>query len=223
MKKLIPLFMILMVGLSLAADVTVTRAMPDSIVPSGTLEVKFDIFPSKTVDGFDLADLIPRNWEVADWSVTGVDKSAVSFDTKAQSYGGKVYMANHWKFPAFSAGATLAYTVKVPSTEGSYDFAGIWTFPGGFDSDSKTLSITTAAAPAEPTPSEPIPTEPEQTEPAEPVPTEPTPTEAPGVPTWVYGLVILLILAAAYYYFTNQKPAGKPGPKYAKVKKVRLD
>lgn len=160
MKKFVlATFMTLVVLISfaypaLAADVTVSRSMPDRVNPLGTLTVSFSISPSTTLSNFDLAELMPQTWSIKDWSVSGFDKNNVALDTQtSQSFMGATYKGYHWKFNAtLGSAVTLTYTLDVPVSSGSYNFVGIWTHAGGFDKDEKTLSVavappTTTAAP----------------------------------------------------------------------------
>ena len=139
------MMMVFFVPIALGEAVSVSRNMPDRVDPNGALTVSFSISPSETLKGFDLADLIPLNWAISDWSVTGFNKADITFDSKTQSYLGSSYAANHWKFNKnLTSPATVTYTISVPVSSGSYDFVGIWTYPGGFNSDKKTLSVATA-------------------------------------------------------------------------------
>lgn len=129
-----------------AADVTVSRSMTDRVDPLGTLTVSFSISPSKTLNNFDLAELMPQAWSIKDWSVSGFDKSNIALETQtSQSFMAATYKGYHWKFnAALSSAVTLTYTLDVPVSSGSYKFVGIWTYAGGFDKDEKTLSVAVA-------------------------------------------------------------------------------
>ncbi len=136
---------LIFVPIALAESVSVSRNMPDRVDPNGVLTVSFPISPSETLKGFDIADLIPLNWVISDWSVAGYNKADIAFETKTQNYMGKAYTAYHWKFNKnLTSSVTLTYTISVPVSSGSYDFVGIWTYPGGFNSDKKTLSVAVA-------------------------------------------------------------------------------
>jgi hypothetical protein len=152
-RKLASVFVVfislaLFANVALAADVAVSRSMPDRVDPLGTLTVSFSITPAKTLTAFDLAELIPQTWSVKDWSVSGFDKSKITMDTQStQSFMGGTYKGYHWTFNAnLSSAATLTYTLDVPVSSGSYTFVGIWTYAGGFDKDEKTLTVATAPA-----------------------------------------------------------------------------
>lgn len=130
----------------IAADVSVSRSMPSRVDPQGVLTVSFSITPSGTVSGFDLAELIPQTWEIADWSVSGFNKNDIDMDVKdSQEFMGATYKGYHWKFNEdLTSSLTLTYTINVPVSSGNYNFVGIWTYPGGFDKNEKTLSVAVA-------------------------------------------------------------------------------
>jgi hypothetical protein len=138
--------MIFIIGAVYAADVSVSKSFPSRVDPNGVLTATFTITPSAATAGFDLAELIPAGWAIASWDVSNYQKSSITTDTKTQNYGGKDYAAYHWKFSDnMTSTITFTYTINVPVSSGSYDFVSIWTYPGGFSSDKKTLSV--AAAP----------------------------------------------------------------------------
>lgn len=143
----------LFANVALAADVAVSRSMPGRVDPLGTLTVSFSITPAKTLTAFDLAELIPQTWSIRDWSVSGFDKSKITMDTQsAQSFMDGTYKGYHWTFSGgISSAATLSYTLDVPVSSGSYAFVGIWTYPGGFDKDEKTLTVAVAPPTTVPT------------------------------------------------------------------------
>jgi len=137
--------MIFMIGAAYAATVDVSKSFPSRVDPNGVLTVTFTISPGEAITGFDLAELIPEGWTITSWDVSGYEKAHVTQDTQAQSYGGTDYTAYHWAFGnEFSSAVTFTYTLDVPVASGDYGFVSIWTYPGGFSSDSKTLSVAEA-------------------------------------------------------------------------------
>ena len=133
--------------LALAADVSVSRIMPDRVDPLGTLTVSFSISPTETLTGFDFSDLIPQDWEIKNWSVSGFDENDIIMDVKeSQEFMGETYKGYHWKFnTSVSSDVTLTYNLDVPVSSGSYDFLAIWVYPGGFDKSEQTLTVEEAA------------------------------------------------------------------------------
>lgn len=149
MKKMflvaVMIAMMFMVSAVYAAEVSVSKSFPSRVDPNGVLTVTFTISPGELISGFDLAELIPEGWTVSNWDVSGYQKSHVTQETRTQSYGGNTYAAYHWKFGnEFSSPVTFTYTLNVPVSSGDYGFVSIWTYPGGFSSDSKTLSVAEA-------------------------------------------------------------------------------
>lgn len=163
MKKIITVTLLafsLMLGSALAATVSVSRTMPNRVDPKGTLTVSFSTSPSESISGFDLVEYIPQVWSIKDWSISGYEKADVTFESPVKDYGGKTYKANHWKFgKEFSRTVTLTYTIDVPVSSGDFEFIGLWTYPGGFSSDSKSFSVAAAPTTTMPTcPACPSPT-----------------------------------------------------------------
>ena len=172
-----------------AADVSVSRSMPSRVDPQGTLTVSFTITPTGTLSNFDLAELIPRDWSIKDWSVSGIDRSSVALDTQeSQAFMGSIYKGYHWDFNAdISSAVTLTYTLDVPVSSGSYKFVGIWTYAGGFEKDEKTLSV--AVAPTTTTT----------------VPTTTTTTRPTGFPGGTVGLIVVAVIIILVVLFALWK------------------
>jgi len=189
---------------ALAADVGVSRSMPDRVDPLGALTVSFSISPSKTLSSFDLAELMPQTWSIKDWSVSGFDKSSITLDTQtSQSFMGATYKGYDWKFNApLSSAVTLTYTLDVPVSSGSYNFVGIWTYTGGFDKDEKTLSVAVAPPTTTTTTTTTIPEETTTT-------TIPIgPVEIP--PEAIYVIVVVIIAAVLVVLWKKKMfPFGK--------------
>ena len=140
------IFFTLLTSLALADGVTVTRNMPGRVDPNGALTVTFSINPSSTQNNFDLAELIPQSWSIKEWSVSGYDKSDITFETQeSQTFLGNTYKGYHWKFnKGLSSAVSLSYNLNVPVSSGDYKFVGITTYPGGFNKDEATLTIASA-------------------------------------------------------------------------------
>ncbi|MDI6721100.1 MAG: hypothetical protein QMD85_01825 [Candidatus Aenigmarchaeota archaeon] len=144
-KMLFILAIILVAAVVYAANVSVSRSFPSMVDPNGVLTVSVVITPGEQIAGFDIAEFIPRDWSVASWDVAGYSKNDVSMDSQSREYGGKTYKAYHWAFKkAFSTVTTLTYTINVPVSSGTFNFASVWTYPGGFSSDTKILTVATA-------------------------------------------------------------------------------
>jgi len=124
--------------LALAADMSVTREMPSGSVEGQTLKVTYTITSDGT-EGFDLLELVPGPWAI-EWSTEGVDRSGVIYEKKDYEYEGYVYQAHHWSIKQLPAGRVkLAYSL-LPDL-GKWKIIGIWTYPGGFNRDTRIVSV----------------------------------------------------------------------------------
>lgn len=151
MKKIILIFAAFLLFSTTAFAVAVDRNMPSSASPSSSFTVSFSINPEGALTAFDLADFVPSTWTVADWSVSGYTKSDVAFDSQLISYQGATRNGLHWKFSKpLSSAITLSYTMAAPSSVGTYELIAVWTYPGGFNTKSSSLSVgQTTTQPAE--------------------------------------------------------------------------
>jgi len=172
----------------LANDVSVVRNMENKVEPNSVLTVSFSITPKETISGFDLVDFVPEGWPIRDWSVSGYDRSDVIFESVVKEYQGKTRNANHWKFNkeiSKETTLTLTYNLDVPVSSGSYEFKGVWTYPGGFNSDSRTLSVEVSQTTTQPTTTQPTTTQPTTTQPT---------TKKRPLPKWPLILVIVVLI-----------------------------
>src|SRR3989338_1036954 len=148
MKKIIFAIALLLMAASVFAA-TADRSMPSRVDPSSEFTVSFTINPEGALTAFDLADFVPNGWNLNSWSVSGYSRSDVKFDSQVREYQGQTRNGLHWALnKSFSNPVTLSYTITAPASTGSYEFIAVWTYPGGFNS--KTSSLTVGAAPSTP-------------------------------------------------------------------------
>lgn len=202
MKKIFSILfaLLLVASVALAADVAVTKDMPNTIGPNEVLTVTFTIKPgTEAITNFDLAELLPQGWTVSEWSVTGIAKDDVTFDAQDQTWREATYSGNHWEFDEISSDVTVTYKTTTGS-EAEYNIIAIWTWPGGYDKAERELTVGTPTGDETPTP-------PPSTTPTDTTPTETTtPTEQPMDWTWIIvGIVIVVIIIGAVYYFNAKK------------------
>src|SRR3989338_2089147 len=148
MKKILFALAFLLLATSVFAA-SVDRSMPQRVDPSSTYTVTFTINPEGTLSAFDIADFVPSSWTLNDWSVSGYSRSDVTYDSQVREYQGQTRNGLHWALnKSFSNPVTLSYTMTAQASTGSYEFIAVWTYPGGFNS--KTSSLTVGAAPSTP-------------------------------------------------------------------------
>lgn len=192
---------------STAFAVSVDRSMPDRVDPSSVFTVKFTINPEGTLSAFDLVDFVPQGWAPNDWSVSGYDKANISYETQDREYQGKTRTGLHWKFNApLSSPVTLSYTMTAPAAAATYEFIGVWTYPGGFSSKPANLLVGAAPSPA-PSPS-PSPTPSPAPSPAP----SPSPVQEDNTRWIIVALAIVVVVGAVYYM---KKPKGGGKAKYS--------
>lgn len=205
MKKIILAILLLS---SLAFAVSVDRSMPSRVDPSSGFTVSFTVNPEGSLSSFDLVDFVPSGWNLNSWDISGYSKSDVTFDSKVLDYQGKTRNGLHWKFSKnLTSAATLSYTMTAPATTGSYEFIAVWTYPGGFNSKTTSLTVGQEAPPAPPQPA-PVeqPAEQPTSQPEQPTPPQPAP--AAPTNTWLYAAIFLIIVAAIYWFskMSKKKP-----------------
>mgnify|MGYP006269588489 CR=1 FL=1 len=130
--------LLLVPALALAADISVTKEMPTGSVEGQTLKVTY-LINSDGSGGFDLLELVPRAWAM-EWSTEGIDKAGVVYEKRDYEYEGVIYQAHHWSIKRLPAGeAKLTYSL-LPDL-GRWKFVGIWTYPGGFNKDTRVINV----------------------------------------------------------------------------------
>lgn len=154
MKKLLLttlMFLFLINSVAFAA-VSVSRDMPTRVDPNGLLQVKLTVTTTESLSGFDIAEFIPKDWTIKEWSTLGIDKNYVSLESPLQkTWKNEVYKAYHWKVnKAIDNSITILYLIDVPVSSGSYKFASVWTYLGGFSSDEKSLNVEFSVPPTPP-------------------------------------------------------------------------
>ncbi len=174
-----------------ADDISVSKSMPSRVDPEGTLTTTYTITPTGTVTGFDMAELMPVDWEISSWDISGYSKDDIETSIQdSQEFMGSTYDGYHWEFTDdLTSAVTLTYTINVPVSSGNYDFVSIYTYPGGFEKDENTLSVAEEVV--------------EPTTPAEEVEEELT-----GVgfvqmikDNWMIVLLIILVVVGIVYYY----------------------
>lgn len=104
----------------MASAAGVTRSLSsEAVSPGGTVVVTLAIDVSGASDYYAIDEVYPSGWEVTD------------------AGSGSTQHASHWKYVVIenAENAQFTYTLKAPSTEGSYSFAGEYMF-GGQESSS---------------------------------------------------------------------------------------
>jgi hypothetical protein len=138
--------LIMVIALSIPfalGEVYFDRNMPSPVEVNHNVTITIKASSTKPIDAFDVVEFIPYGWKISDWSVENYNKNAVVLETLPEyTYQGKVRTAYHWSFRdgLDNEKVTLTYTLTAKDV-GSKEFITVWTYPGGFKTNTTMLSV----------------------------------------------------------------------------------
>ena len=124
-------------------EIVINREMPTAVEVKNTVNVSIDFRSTELIDAFDIVEFVPLGWEVSNWQVYNYDTAAVVLEKEASyQYQGKERTAFHWSFRdgLGSRQVLLVYEITATSS-GSQEFISVWTYPGGFDTSTRVMSV----------------------------------------------------------------------------------
>jgi hypothetical protein len=123
-----------------SGQVSEKRDMAASSLDPQILVVTLELTPTEGTARYDVAELYPQGWQLAEWKVSG-NSTPVSFEQQPSTYKGETVTLFHWNF-SDSGPVTLTYGVRTGrTTAGEEQLVSVIVYPGGFSTNTFLLTI----------------------------------------------------------------------------------
>lgn len=204
MKKLLLIIMLLMFS-SLAMAATVTRDMPNRILPGQELTVTLRL---SNIDSEGIAmaieDTIPSSLTIKEWNIQGTTQFKDEIDYRFENNRAA------WAFIPSGTTATITYKIQLPNQETTYNFGPlVWFDKAGMSpqgAGTASLLVTTQPEPTTTTQA-PVTTtiQPTTTTIQEPITEEIIEETKSSNNTLIIVIVLLAIAGIVAYFLLNKK------------------
>ena len=121
MRKLLLCLLILLLALPVVFAETAVKHSAENG------QVHVFILPDKDTKMLDLGELTPVNCAVKSWTISGLEKSNVAFESSNGKFMGNSYSINHWKFSKLENQIELVYSISCGK-----EITSVWFYPSGF-------------------------------------------------------------------------------------------
>ena len=105
------------------------------------MNVSLTIVSTDPGSNFDVVEALPEGWQVDTWYVKNYGKNDIELSNETRELFDKQRSVYAWQFTeGYKDPITLTYTVT-PESEGDFEFASLWVYPGGFDRSFKSMRV----------------------------------------------------------------------------------
>lgn len=121
------------------AEVLINRNISASRTIQHVFDISLNITPSSDIGKYDIADMYPVGWTIANWTVSG-NKTHVLFEQQVSTYKDNPVMLLHWNF---SDNSQVFLKYKMNSTnasQGQAQLISVVVYPGGFTTNNYILA-----------------------------------------------------------------------------------
>lgn len=102
--------------------------------------IKIFINNSEDVKYFDIVQLVPRDWEITNWSINGVNNVKIE-NYNNYYYNNNYYNVYHWLFRDINSKTFELEYKTIPKKAGQFNIVNIWLCPIGFAKEESTINV----------------------------------------------------------------------------------